>query len=446
MSDFIDRPKYLCALGGAIATLTNLPRVVPILHAAAGCGGNLGIALNGAAGYLGSGYCGGLALPSSNVVEHEVVFGGEKRLKEQIENTLKIMDGDLYVVVTGCMVDMIGDDIHSVVKNLSSPDKPILALNTGGFKGTSFKGYELVLQTLFREYVKKSVRKKRNTVNLWGIVPAQDVFWEGNLVALKALLNKLGVRVNTFFAPGETLSNLRNAASASLNLVVSEAYGVEAAKVFEEVHGVPFVTLPFPIGDHGTERFLRLAGKALQASADTVEEVIRGERAHYYNYVERIADIYNDIELQRYAVIVADANYAPALARFAADDLGWLPELVVIPDLLDEERQAQVLKGFDGFKSGLKPKVAFDTNVCNVEKHLREHWPAKLGQRYVDSFSPAFVLGSVFERELAEKLGAPHLSVSFPISNRVVLDRTYAGYAGGLRLIEDIFSSLVAVR
>ena len=33
---------------------------------------------------------------------------------EQIASTLEIMDGDLYLVLTGCMVEMIGDDLESV--------------------------------------------------------------------------------------------------------------------------------------------------------------------------------------------------------------------------------------------------------------------------------------------------------------------------------------------
>jgi nitrogenase molybdenum-iron protein beta chain len=88
MSKFVERPRYLCALGGAIATLKALPRTIAVLHSATGCGGNIANAINNGAGYLGSGYCSGQALPSSNVTEKDIVFGGEDRLTEQIENTL----------------------------------------------------------------------------------------------------------------------------------------------------------------------------------------------------------------------------------------------------------------------------------------------------------------------------------------------------------------------
>lgn len=446
MSKFIDRPRYLCALGGAIATLSNLPRTIPIIHAAAGCGGNIFAALNGGSGYIGSGYCGGQALPSSNVGEKDIVFGGEERLEEEIENTLKIMDGDLYFVTTGCMVEMIGDDAISVARRFKDKGTPIFAADTGGFHGNSFKGYEIVLKTLFAEYVTKKTGKKADTVNLWGIVPIQDVFWKGNLTVFKKLLGELGFHVNTFFGEGETLDNLKNAGEATLNIVASETFGIEAAQVFQEVHGVPFVSIPFPIGPHGTEEFLRQAGVALKVTDRKIENVIKKEKTHYYDYIQRLAEIYNDIDLQRYAVIVGDSNYSPALSQFLAEDMGWLPELVIITDILSDEQKTLVSKRFANYSSKVKPEIVFDTDTSNVKKHINRHWPENHGQRYYDAFSPAFIVGSAFERDAAEKFGAPHLSVTYPISNRVVLDRAYAGYSGALSLTEDIFSLLVGNR
>ncbi|HWR41165.1 MAG TPA: nitrogenase component 1 [Patescibacteria group bacterium] len=446
MSKFIDRPRYLCSLGGAISTLKVLPGAVPIIHAAAGCGGNFANALNGAAGYMGSGYCGGQALPSSNIHEQEIVFGGEERLAEQISNTLDIVDGELYFVVSGCMVDVIGDDTVGVAKRFQQEGKPVLGAETGGFKGNSYKGYEIVLSTLFREFVEKQPVKDQETVNIFGVVPLQDVFWKGNLNVLKDLLSKLGFKVNTFFGERETLDNLRQAGAARLNIVVSDVYGVESAQVFEETHNVPYLIASLPVGPTGTEAFLRQVSAALGVDKQRTEAVITAEKSRYYSYVERMADVYNDLDLQRYSVVVADVNYATAITRFLADDLGWLPELVVITDILNEEEENRVRNRFVGFHSGIQPQVFFDTDTSNVTKHFQKVWPQNNNNRYFDSFSPAFVLGSSLERDFANSLGAPHLSVAYPVSNRVVLDRAYAGYTGGLRLTEDIFALLVGNR
>lgn len=446
MSQVIERPRYVCALGGAIGTIQSLPRAIPILHSSSGCGGNLAGALSGASGYNGGNYCGGQALPSSNVSERDIVFGGEGRLDEQIGNTLKVMDGDLYFVVTGCMVEMIGDDVRAVVKRYKNGDLPVLAAETVSFKGNSYYGYELVLETLFRDFVEKSPVKDTATVNLWGVVPMQDVFWKGNLGVLKGLLKKLGFETNTFFGQGETLDNLKKAGRAVLNIVVSDAYGIEAAKVFEEEHGVPYLTVPLPIGDHGTSRFLRTVGSALGVDEAKIETLIHEERKAYYPYLERLADVYNDLDFQRYATVVGDPNYTQALTRFLADDLGWLPELVVITDILEDEQKERVLSAFSGYESGLRPEIVFDADASSVVGHINRHWPQTNGQKYYKGFSPGVIVGSVMERDTAEQFKVPLLPVTYPISNRVVLNRAYAGYSGGLTLAEDVLSLLVAHR
>lgn len=446
MSKVIERPRYVCALGGAIGTIQSLPRAIPILHSSSGCGGNLAGALSGASGYNGGNYCGGQALPSSNVSERDIVFGGEGRLHEQIENTLKVMDGDLYFVVTGCMVEMIGDNVHAVTKRFKDGKLPVLAAETVSFKGNSYYGYELVLETLFREFVEPAPVKDPGTVNLWGVVPMQDVFWKGNLGVLKGLLKKLGFETNTFFGQGETLENLKSSGKASLNIVVSEAYGIEAAKVFEEVHGVPYITLPLPVGDHGTSRFLRTVGKALGVDEIKVEKLIQEERKAYYPYLERLADVYNDLDFQRYATVVGDPNYTQAITRFLSDDLGWLPELIVITDILGEEQKEQVLASFGEYESGLRPEIVFDEDASSVVGYINRHWPQNQGQKYYKGFAPGVIIGSVMERDTAEQFKVPLLPVTYPISNRVVLNRAYAGYSGGLTLAEDVLSLVVAHR
>lgn len=446
MSKVIERPRFTCAMGGAIGTIQALPRAIPILHTSPGCGGNLAGALSGASGYHGGSYCGGQTLPSSNVAERDIVFGGEERLAEQIANTIEVMDGDLYFVVTGCMVEMIGDDVHRVVKDFKGGAHPVIGTPTTSFKGNSYKGYDYVLQALFADFTLPSAVKEPRTINLFGIVPLQDVFWKGNIDTLKALLQKLGLSVNTFFGTGETIDNLRHAASASLNIVVSDIYGVEAAETFQAVHDVPFLTTPLPIGDHATAAFLWFVGEAAGIPADQIERVIREERLYYYEYLQRLSDSYNDLDFQRYATVVGDANYAQAVTRFLADDLGWLPELAIVTDPLQPDEEERVRAAFASYQSGIAPEVVFDTDASNVIKHINRHWPPSNGQRYYDGFLPGFIAGSVMERDVAEQLKVPLLAVSYPITNRVVLNRAYAGYKGGLTLAEDAISLLVGHR
>jgi len=443
---FIERQRSFCALGGALLTATALPDTVPILHASMGCGTSIYFNQIGSTGYLGAGYCGGTATPSSNVGENEIVFGGLDRLREQVTNTLKIVEGKLYIVLTGCMTDIIGDDIQAIVREFRADGAPLIGAETGGFKGDGYRGYDLLLQALFRDFVEPRSEKVKKKVNLWGIVPGQDPFWRGNLGHLGHLLGRLGLQVNTFFNRGAGLDELREAGDAGLNIVASRTYGIEAAQAFEEVHGTPFLSAALPIGPTATEAFLRQVASALAISERKVNGLIAEEARRYYGYIDRIADAYNDLDFQRYAVVVGDANYAPAITRFLANDFGWLPELTVVTDDLPEGRRGSVRADLTDLASGYKTKLVFETDTSEVARLLAEIWPRSNGQRLYDAFSPAFVVGSALDREFALGIGAGHLSVSFPVGNRVVLNRGYTGYEGAMSLIEDLLSVVVAAR
>jgi nitrogenase molybdenum-iron protein beta chain len=419
-------------------------RTIPIVHAGAGCAYNYYIGGNAGAGYWGGGYCGAVSIPSTNVAEKEIIFGGEGRLEEQIRTTVELIDGDLYVVISGCQVEMIGDDIRMVADNMAG--LPVLAVQTPSFKGNSQQGYDLLLETLARKYIIKTEARRKNTVNVFGVIPGNDPFYKGNLKEIKRVLALIGVNANTFIGEGETLDNFRNAGSAELNIVLSDVYAPLAAAAFQEAHGIPFIREQFPIGFFQTERFLRNVGKALAIEEALVTKAVKAEEEIYFDYFERIADIYNDIELQRYGVVAADSNYAPAVSNFISDELGWVPHLTMVTDPVTEKNKASLDRRFKNYSSGLEPKVYYDTNASALRHYLTANWERNRNHDYYEPFAPAVIFGSVYERDYAEELGVPLLSISFPITNRVVFNKTYAGFNGGLALAEDSFGLLVAAR
>ncbi|TWH47561.1 nitrogenase component 1 [Sporomusa sp. KB1] len=446
MGTFIERAKSTCALGGAIVTIASLPRAIPIVHASGGCATMLSGTYNQASGYRGSGYCSGQMTPTSNVVEKDIVFGGEERLEEQITHTIKVIDGDLYFVVTGCQVEIIGDDVVGVAKRFKDGKYPVLAANTPGFLGNGFKGYEVVLSALAAEFIEPKAVKAEKTVNILGIMPGQDVFYRGNIRGIQRLLKKLGIKANTFFGDGETIEKIKNYGDAALTIVFSEKYGIDTAKVFEEKHNIPYVTIDLPVGETRTDAFLHKIGERLGIEPAIVEALMAEEKQYYYSYIERFLDIYGDIDLQRYAIVSADSNYAFPLISYLADDLGWVPQLVVINDVEDEFSQKKYEKKFEQLSSETKPKVVFEQHAGQLLNHIRQNWKPNKNDKYYDALSPAFLVGSSLEASTAQKIGASFLPVSFPVTNRAILDRGYTGYRGGLTLAEDLISVLVSNR
>lgn len=442
---YIERPRFSCTLGGALDTINSIPGAVPIIHAASGCGGNL-FGSQQLGGAYGSGYCGGLSVPSSNITENDIIFGGEARLEEQIRTTLEVIDADLFIVVSGCMTEIIGDDLKTVAGKFKDLSKTVLAVDTGGFKGNSYKGYDLVLQTIFTDYVPQAAAKKKNLVNILGVVPSKDPFFRGDLEEIRRLLGLIGIESNTLFGYDDTLESLSKAGEASANIVLSRVYGLEAAESFLKKHGTPFIVEDIPIGAAATAEFLRKIAGFLGLDHNVVKKAVEEEIKHYYYYIERIADTYLDADLQHFAIVVGNANYCYPVTRYLAEDLGWLPELSVITDELPEADQETLKRAFQDFERIKVPEVIFETNTSEILPYFTKKWNLPGESRYFNAASPLFILGSSLERELAENLKAKMLHISYPLVNRVVMDKGYAGFKGGLHLFEDILNVVMPGR
>ncbi|MDR1038356.1 MAG: hypothetical protein LBT40_17820 [Deltaproteobacteria bacterium] len=442
---FTERPRWSCALGGALAAAGSMPGAVPVLHAGPGCAGNFAWTANGASALQVTGQCLGLSVPATNLQENEVVFGGMDRLREEILETFRIMEGELLFVLTGCLPEVIGDDAQSLADELSTPERPVLFASVPGFSGDSYRGYGEVLKAMASRGVRRQ-RVKRDLANVWGVPPGLDPFWRGNLDGIARLLSLLGIRANLLFGPGADPRSLRRAGQAAANIVVSGLYGLEAARVFRDLHGTPWVRAPLPYGAAASERFMKAAGRAFGIPPSRIRRAVQAAGRAHYAALEPAVDLLNDMETQRHAVVIGDANHAPALASFLADELGWVPELTVITNALDA-RDREALEEHWELTGTPRPRnLLYASDRQSVLDAARSVWPDPAPAGYRDPKRPAFVLGSSLDRELASELGAAHLSASYPVANRLVLTRGYTGHAGGLALTEDLISACIAGR
>ncbi|MDR3290697.1 MAG: nitrogenase [Methanobrevibacter sp.] len=421
MSHIIENPRFSCALGGALSTITAINGFVPIIHGGPGCGVAAFFGQTFPGGFRGSGWIGGVAIPSSNTYEEEVVFGGENRLKEQIEKTLELVDGDRYIVVTGCTAELIGDDIKGVLRDIST-DSSIIYAETAGFRGSSYTGYENLLDAII-EQVLEVKEKNPKLVNLIGIVPSQDVFWEGNLAEIEKVLNDIGLEVNTLVNG----KNLEDLSSASLNIVLSPWIGVEAAKKLKNRYDIPYIVNPLPIGVDQTNEFVEKIGEFFKID---VGEYIEKEEAKTYKSIEKIADFIVDMDVQPKFITATDSNYAIALNKFLVTELGWIPSAALIIDGVPDDYRDSI-KNELNFKDLPSPEIVFESDSYKIWKKLEKE-------------SPDFIFGNSSDKDVAIKINVPILTISFPITNRVVIEKSYAGYRGAIRLIEDALSETTA--
>ncbi|MDR2615437.1 MAG: hypothetical protein LBC28_02550 [Oscillospiraceae bacterium] len=440
----IERPRAACALSGALAAMNALPRVVPVIHSALGCGGGLHSAFSFGAGYLGSGYSGGFAAPTSGVTEREIVFGGAERLAEEIESAIELIDADLFVVATSCMTEMIGDDVDSVVAGFSNGAANVIAVSTPSFKGNAYAGYEILLDGIFNRFLPPAAEKDPRLVNIFGVVPAYDPFFRGDLEETARLLKLLGLRVNTFFTPDQTFENITSAPGGALNVVFSRVYAHGFARRFEKRHGTPYHITDLPVGAEATERFLLDIGGLMDVDPEIVCEVIERETREYYDYFSRAADLFCDGDMKYYSVAATNSNYALPVANFLQKELGWVALESFVTDTLEDAQKEAITDAFAAAGLGAPPR--FETDTSRIGKTLARLYPENRGQRYFDDITPLYIVGSSLEKPLALARGGSLLALSYPVYNRLILDRGYAGYRGGLHLLEDAIGTLVAGR
>jgi nitrogenase molybdenum-iron protein beta chain len=144
MSHHLEGSRNSCALHGALQLFEAIQGVIPVIHSTSGCGVQYylgGTRLSGGNDPFGS-----PPVSSSNIAEKHVVFGGGSRLREQLKNTVKVVQGDLYAIVTGCSIEMVGDDVPAMAKEGREQDWPVIYANTPGFRGDVHQGYQLAVR------------------------------------------------------------------------------------------------------------------------------------------------------------------------------------------------------------------------------------------------------------------------------------------------------------
>lgn len=431
VSGCLELPRHSCALGGALSAVTTIHRAIPILHAGAGCGATQ-LGFRYGSGAQGVGYIGGMVTPSSNITEKEVVFGGENRLKEQIKATLELIDGDFYVVITGCIPNMIGDDVYSVVKEFNHDSPPILYVNTPGYGSNSFNGYELLLEAIIDQLLVKPSKKEKGLVNIFGIVPHQDMFWRGNLREIKRVLEKLGLKANVLFGDFEGLAALKRLSAAELTVVVSPWVGVGAAKLLEERFGVPYLFYPYlPVGPAETSRFVFKIGEQLKIPKDKLNKVVADEEREAYQCLDSGGDLTTMLAPSIPIVIAADSSYSVGITKFLANEAGFTPTRVIVTDNPPQEVKEAIKKEFENLACGLKPDVVFEVDSYKIRETLKKSYFR-------------LILSSSMDKYVVDDLKVgQHLSISYPTRDRMIIDRSYAGYRGGSTLIEDIISKFI---
>lgn len=431
----ISQPRFTCTLG-AQSTVLAIPRAIPIVHAGPGCSSI--VSAFAQSGYQGEAYAGGNQVPSTNTDESNVVFGGERDLRSEIEGALKVMKGDLFVVLSGCTAGIIGDNVEEIAKDYASQGLPLVGTDTPGFKGNAYSGHEAVVKAIINQFVgnvKPQVEK--GLVNVFADVPAQNPFWRGDFEQLKKMIEKLGLKVNILFGTSSKgISEWKNIPNAEFNILVSPWVGLDIVESLKQKYGTPYLHYPIlPVGAVQSSHFLRTIADFAGIPNELVEEVIKKEEERYYEFFVDTADFFstlqNNLPYELYAS--GDSLTIFGVTKYLENEVGYIPNAIFVTDNPNQKNEKNLKELFKKEFPEYSDKLFFEIDSEKIAENVIPE---------LQKTNRALVLGSDWEKLYTKQSGNLFQYISAPIHQQLIISKSYVGYEGGLRLLEDIYNTL----
>ena len=268
-----------CAYDGARVVLMPITDVIHLVHGPIGCAGN-SWDNRGARSSDSQLYRRGF---TTEMLENDVIFGGEKKLYRAIidlAERYKDQARAIFVYAT-CVTAMTGDDVESVcIAAQSKVAIPLIPINTPGFIGDKNIGNRLAGEILFKyvigtteppilgEYPINLIGEYNIAGDLWGMLP---------------LFDRLGIQILSCFSGDSKFEELRYAHRAKLNIIICSKSLTNLAKKMQKTYGMPYLEESF----YG----MTDTAKALRDIARELDDIVNGlEKRVMQDRVERLIE------------------------------------------------------------------------------------------------------------------------------------------------------------
>ncbi|MDR1524720.1 MAG: nitrogenase iron-molybdenum cofactor biosynthesis protein NifE [Tannerella sp.] len=179
---------------------------------------------------------------STDLREKHVIFGGEKQLYQALHELIDKYRPEAAFVYSTCIVGVIGDDVQSVCRRVSSEKAiPVIPVMAEGFQGSKKDGYKIAcdaMATLIGTDNSKEVSPL--SINILG-----DFNLAGELWILTGYYRRMGIQILASITGDGRVKDIRNAHRAALNVVQCSGSMIHLARTMKERYGVPFIKVSY---------------------------------------------------------------------------------------------------------------------------------------------------------------------------------------------------------
>lgn len=350
---------------------------------------------------------------STDLAEKEVVFGGEKKLKESLIELIRYYRPKAAFVYSTCIVGLIGDDVEAVCRTVSRETGiDVIPVDSPGFKGTKKTGYQAACDAAYRLVGTGDASSiGEYSINLMGEFNIAGEAW-----MIRDYFEKIGIEVVSTITGDGRVDDLRRCHGAKLNLVQCSGSMTHLAKLLQQNHGIPMERVSF-FGFEDTARALYAAAEFFGDPALMVraQNLVREEIS---KYAPKLKALKMRLNGKKAALYVGGAFKAFSLV-LALRALGMKTVLA--------GTQTGSAEDYEQLREICDPGTVIvdDSNPLELAKFVLE--------KDVDLF-----IGGVKERPIAFKLGVAFCDHNH--ERKIPL----AGFEGMLNFAEEVASSVLS--
>jgi light-independent protochlorophyllide reductase subunit B len=322
-------------------------------------------------------------------------LGGDtaELFKRAVSDAYERFEPQAMIVGASCTAELIQDDPAGLAKALNLPI-PVIPLDLPSYQkkehwGASETFYQLVrgLVPGERQPRPQADVTRAPSCNILGPT-ALGFRHRDDVIEIKGLLKRLGVRVNVTAPLDATPDDLRRLPEADFNVVLYPEIAEAAAAWLERVHGMPAVRT-VPIGLGATRDFIAEVATLCGLDPAPALDDCRARMGWWSRSVD------STYLTGKRVFIFGEATHAIAAARVASEEMGF--EVVGLGaynrEFAREVRAAAT-------KYGLTALITDD--YLEVERAIAE-------------LQPELVLGSQMERHIAKRLRIGCAVISAPV-------------------------------
>lgn len=215
---------------------------------------------------------------STDMQEENVVFGGEKKLKQAIQEAYDLFHPKSIAIFSTCPVGLIGDDVHAASKEMREKlgDCNVFGFSCEGYRGVSQSaGHHIANNGVFKHMVGRNneVKEGKFKLNLLG-----EYNIGGDAFEIERIFEKCGITLVASFSGNSTVGQLENSHTADLNVIMCHRSINYMGEMMETKYGIPWMKVNF-VGAESTAKSLRKIAEYFDDAElkARVEEVIAEE-------------------------------------------------------------------------------------------------------------------------------------------------------------------------